>query len=486
MLLKSKAIVVIAALLLSYGIATKASAIGSSYEFSANDSSTYWDLSAYSSSTQKTYFLDDPFFEFDPAENFQLANETVSGQFSYDSSASLTHSSSTDDGVWSFTRYDAENLGLNLVSASGVMGHFDVPSPHASVSINNVDNRKYFFASGWGGTDPPITLSGDGGGGGNGCGIECGEFFTTSLPVGQLREDRPDLFDNVDFIDVEVFGFDSSSGYELQHVSLGHRADALPADGSLPTSLSPLSEENNAWLSLDFSPADFPFLGLDVFDIQTTDGNSLSQEQEDGIFEFISDLYVDLSVNVRYDVTELTQLATGVTPHNPILPDPGGSMDEGFDFTFDAPEDSDEFTFIDPDVAVGYDYEVTGGASFSAVLLPEDIGDNLFDLWLFDDILGDFVDSGIDLTGGVPYTFDPEVDLFRILGIETSEFLDPTDATAFVTGLQFLTQVGTTSISMSQTPITEFVDVPTPTSGVFLLVAGITGMFTRRRGAGRV
>lgn len=71
------------------------------------------------------------------------------------------------------------------------------------------------------------------------------------------------------------------------------------------------------------------------------------------------------------------------------------------------------------------------------------------------------------LIRGVTFDFGVGgVDRFRILGIETSAGLNPTDPTAFVTGLTF---TGVGAINMSQNPIT--VDTGTaPEPEVMLLV----------------
>ncbi len=482
MLLKTKAILGAVALLASCSFATKASAIGASYDFSANDARSYINFNAYSTETEKSYYLDSPFFEFDPAQNFILANESLTGQFSYDTDAPVSYTNTRPDRT--YTSYDSENLSLDLASGDGDTVRFDFASNRASVSTYTNPERRYFQANGWQ-PNTPITLSGDPDSGEpNGCEFEfCEDSLVVDLPVDQLREDNPALFDGIERISVRVDGYDRSAPYNLSSATFGMRQDTLlPTDGVLPDSLPALSESNFTWASMHFIPDSY-FWGQSVESILDNDFNDIPFDsvQYQQIDEFVGNLHFDMSLSVQYDVTELTQLDQGTTPHNPILPDPGGSMEEGFEFTFDIP-DPDEFTFVDPFVAIGYDYVVTGDAAFSAVLLPEDIGDNLFDLWLFDGT--DYVDSGIDLTGGVAYTFDAGgVDQFRILGIETDEFLDPDDASAFVTGLQFLLGTGTTSISMSQTPITEFVDVPSPSSGVLLLMAGITGMFTRRKNA---
>ncbi len=478
MFLRSKAVFWVAAVLATCGWATKASAIGASYDFSANSSSQYWNFSAYSSTTGESYYLDPPFFEFDPSEKFRASNLSVSGQFSYDTEADVSYTTSRDN--WDYTSYDSESFFLNFSDEGGQAGRFNFTQSNASLSTYTDPTRRYFFASGYQ-VEPSLTLTGTGESGGEGGELVFEDGFFVDLPVGQLQEDNPELFAGVENIEVAIFGFDTSSPYELSSANFGMRSNTLlPTNGVLPGALPTLSEADSSWLSLRFNPVDSQgFLGLDVVDIS----GDISQDQEDQINEFVQDLYVDLDLSIQYNVTDLTQLDAGVTPFNPILPEPGGSMEEGFDFTFEVPDDLGEFTFVDPFVAIGYDYEVTGDANFAGVLLPEDIGDNMYDLWLFDATLGDYVDSGIDLTGGVPYVFAAGgIDQFRILGIETSEFLDPDDATAFVTGLQFLTAGASTTILMSQTPLTEFVDVPSPSSGVLLLTS-VVGLLFRRRNA---
>jgi hypothetical protein len=93
-------------------------------------------------------------------------------------------------------------------------------------------------------------------------------------------------------------------------------------------------------------------------------------------------------------------------------------------------------TFIDPPVAVGYDYATgPGDPNFKSVLLPQ-VGDNLFDLHLWNGIKYVFhatVQSGVEFSfpsGGV--------NRFRVLGIEAGAGLDPNNATAFITGLTFV------------------------------------------------
>jgi len=108
--------------------------------------------------------------------------------------------------------------------------------------------------------------------------------------------------------------------------------------------------------------------------------------------------------------------------------------------------------FIDPPVAIGYDYAIgTGDPNFASVILPTGIGDNLFDLYLFNGTEWVFKTH---LTGGNTYSFDPGgVDRFRIVGIEPSAGLDPQNPTAFITGLTF---VNSGEFTGTMTPLPNF------------------------------
>ena len=137
-------------------------------------------------------------------------------------------------------------------------------------------------------------------------------------------------------------------------------------------------------------------------------------------------------------------------------------------------------TFIDPFVAVGYDYAIgAGDPNFASVLLPTGIGDNLFDLFLWDG--SQFVDTGNDLQGGSQFFFGSGgVGRFSIRGIETSAGLDPSNVTAFVTGLTF-TAAG--SFTGSMTPIIVQVAnaVPEPGSVPLVLMALVVLAGLRRK-----
>ena len=133
---------------------------------------------------------------------------------------------------------------------------------------------------------------------------------------------------------------------------------------------------------------------------------------------------------------------------NPILPNRRVKLTNGgTQYIIYVTIVSNEVTiWIDPVIAVGYDYAVEKGPKVTAVELPAGIGDNKFDLWV--DQSGKYGDSGIDIEGGVLYKFKEPVSNFSIRGIETSAELDPANETAFPTGLRF-EKTGKAVVSMT-------------------------------------
>lgn len=172
----------------------------------------------------------------------------------------------------------------------------------------------------------------------------------------------------------------------------------------------------------------------------------------------------------------------GVIASDPILPtaqvpQPDGSV--RFDFTLVTGIGGAGVhfpVFIDPDVAIGYVYEVSSGPNVAAVLVPNALanGDGSFVLVL--EGIGSFA-----LLAGEEFnilTVAPGgVSRFRIEDIDAEEALDPTNPQAFVTGLRF---VGAGDVRVSQQALVQ--TVPEPRTWAMLLVgAAFLGVGTRRR-----
>ena len=152
----------------------------------------------------------------------------------------------------------------------------------------------------------------------------------------------------------------------------------------------------------------------------------------------------------------------GTNPGNPIMPSNCTRIDwnlttnvtiddclngtSAFWFEFN---NTGGIVWIDPEVAIGYDYEVFSSHLITEVNIPYGYGDNIFDLYL-QDANGQWYDSGDDIYAGQSYTFNPPVSVMSIRGIEATAMLSPTDPSAFVSGLTFDTN-GT--VVMTMTPV---------------------------------
>lgn len=172
-------------------------------------------------------------------------------------------------------------------------------------------------------------------------------------------------------------------------------------------------------------------------------------------------------------------IATGATASAPLLPTIVDA--NGFNFNFNI--QLGQRIFIDPEVAVGYDYVVSSGPNILRALFPLIPGDvDGFEIYgysegtgLYDNLLG-IAMPGVDFEFGAL-----GVSRFGLRDIEASPFLDPTNPLAFVTGLDF---VGAGDVEMTQRPVTLFVPggVPEPTSWAMLIAGfGLTGATMRRR-----
>jgi hypothetical protein len=130
--------------------------------------------------------------------------------------------------------------------------------------------------------------------------------------------------------------------------------------------------------------------------------------------------------------------------------------------------------FIDPDPAIGYEYAIASSdPNFRSVVLPQ-AGDNKFYLHTLDGTAWTY--RGV-LDSGVAFDFGPAgVSRFRVTGIEPSAGLDPSDPTAFVTGLTFVADGRFTG---TMTPLLSVTDETPPVITASIVgPAGNAGWYT--------
>ncbi len=100
-------------------------------------------------------------------------------------------------------------------------------------------------------------------------------------------------------------------------------------------------------------------------------------------------------------------------------------------FRFDIPGVGNQMIFIDPPVAIGFDYAIgPGDPNFASVLLP-DVGDGVYD------VIANGAHSTV-LAGQQFFFPQGGVAAFSVRGIDMSAGLDPLNVQAFVTGLTFV------------------------------------------------
>lgn len=177
--------------------------------------------------------------------------------------------------------------------------------------------------------------------------------------------------------------------------------------------------------------------------------------------------------------------APGSSEEMPLLPSNDPPVDGVIDeFVFDIPVDlvsEDQIVWVDPAVAVGYTYEVTG-AEFASVTAPS--LDSVPDP---DGYMLSVDGTTVALAAGETYDFATPVTMFQILGIDPALGLDPESGSTFVTGLSFAAiDGGLSSITLTKTPVGgdtggPVSPVPLPASALFLLGGlGMIGAAGRR------
>ncbi|KTF68670.1 hypothetical protein ATB93_13170 [Sphingomonas sp. WG] len=173
----------------------------------------------------------------------------------------------------------------------------------------------------------------------------------------------------------------------------------------------------------------------------------------------------------------------GYTPTEAAMPT-SITSNGGFQFDFVAVEG--EMLYFDPEVAVGYDYEVSSGSpNILAAIFPTITGDlDGYDIYalsdlnnpLFTGVMGGQLIDFTSLAG-----FGSGISGFALRGIDVGANLDPANTMAFVTGLTFA-QSGVASLT--QTPVTVSVGGAVPEPGAWAMMIagfGLAGSALRRK-----
>ena len=194
---------------------------------------------------------------------------------------------------------------------------------------------------------------------------------------------------------------------------------------------------------------------------------------------------IDSRSNSFFDYTPIN---TSNTPNLPVgavvnlptvfpIPTTSGLVSPSL-YSFHVPDvgPSAGMTFIDPVIATGFIYTIGAGDPFFASVEPiTNVGSGIYQLLVWDSNSNQFVLVDSALAAGQTFNFlslfPKGVSQFEITGIDPSAGLDPTNITAFITGLTF---IGDGSFTGTMQAI-EAAATPLPATWI-LMLTGIAGI----------
>jgi hypothetical protein len=152
-------------------------------------------------------------------------------------------------------------------------------------------------------------------------------------------------------------------------------------------------------------------------------------------------------------------------------------------YSFHAPASPSSVTYIDPLLATGFDYKIGTGptdSNFRSVVPVTTVGGGIYSLLVLSG--GSFVSEGTILAGQTfdftTHGFTSGVSEFEITGLDPG--VNPTDITAFVTGLTFMSD-GTFTGTMQAISVTEAVPEPSTWAMMLLGFIGLGVVFRQSR-----
>lgn len=177
--------------------------------------------------------------------------------------------------------------------------------------------------------------------------------------------------------------------------------------------------------------------------------------------------------------------ADGSSETSPLLPDSVAMAPDGTPtFGFDVGVTGTDIVYIDPEIAVGYTYEIEGGGEFSKIAAPstDTVADT--DGYTVSMTLPTGEVVSFTLMPGEEKELPTGITRLVLTGIDPSLMLDPLDNSTFVTG--FLLAGSTESTSLTQTPLVvdseSLSSIPLPPGALLMLSGlGLFGFVARRR-----
>ncbi len=275
-------------------------------------------------------------------------------------------------------------------------------------------------------------------------------------------------------------------GQSFSQANIIYSSGVLPGGSSASNFTIPLSNNNPA--NSNYGTGNTPVLQYGhTYSIAINLQNTVSGSTDNPACVLCN---VDSRSRSYFDYTPINPTSVGL-PANAVInlpsttpvPTTSGQF-AGAPYSFSNVQiQSNGMTYIDPLAAYGFLYNIgMNDPNFASVDPVTNVGGGIYQLWVFEN--GKFVEVDSSLAAGQTYNFltngfSSGVSEFEILGIDPSADLDPTNITAFVTGLTF-TGGGTFNGTMQA--LAENTDT-TPLSSTWVFM--LTGMAALLLGAVR-